>query len=212
MPSHQRRSEALTDTHFVILSRAAQQENRLATRPERMAASTFTRAARQLLARGFVDETIAGSSEAGRRAGTRPSPALRITAAGLEAIGIAPEPENTAPRGAKPSAKQRKRTSRKTSDEHSPEPTGPLEPGDSALGEDRPALPRPGTKRALIITLLVRDQGASSAELIAATGWRPHTTRAALTGLRQNGCSITRFKRPDGMTAYRIVSTDPEVA
>jgi hypothetical protein len=212
MPSHQRRSEALTDTHFVILSSAAQRKNRLAIRPERMALNTFTRATRQLLARGFVDETIAGAGEARQRAGTQSSPALRITAAGLEAIGIAPEPENTAPRGAKPPAKPRKRTSHKTSDEHSPEPTGPLEPVDRALGEDRPTLPRPGTKRALIITLLARDQGASSAELIAATGWLPHTTRAALTGLRQKGCSITRFKRPDGMTAYRVVNTEPEVA
>ena len=210
MPSHQRRSEALTDTHRVILSSAAQQENRLAIRPERMALSTFTRAARQLLARGFVDKTLAGAGETRQRAGTRPSPALRITAAGLEAIGIAPEPENTAPPGAKPPAKPRKRSKR--SDEHSPEPTGPLESVDSALGEDRPALPRPGTKRALIITLLAREQGASSAELIAATSWLPHTTRAALTGLRQKGCSITRFKRPDGMTAYRVVNTEPEVA
>jgi Protein of unknown function (DUF3489) len=212
MPSNQRRSEALTDTHLVILSSAAQRKDRLAIRPERMAAGTFTKAARQLLARGFVEEATAGAGEAGQRAGTRPSPALRITTAGLEAFGIAPEPENAAPRGAEPPAKQRRRTAHKRPDERNPEPAAPLEPADAALSNDRSAQHRPGTKRALIIALLSREQGASSAELIAATGWLPHTTRAALTGLRQHGCSIARFQRADGMTAYRIVSAGPEVA
>jgi Protein of unknown function (DUF3489) len=212
MPTNQRRSEALTDTHLVILSSAAQRGDRLAVRPEHMAAGTFTRAARQLLARGFIEEAMAGAGEVGQRAGTRPSPALRITAAGLEAIGIAPEPENAARRGAEPPATQSRRSARKRPDERNSEPTAPLEPVDGAQSNDRPAQHRPGTKRALIITLLSREQGASSAELIAATGWLPHTTRAALTGLRQTGCGIERFKRADGMTAYRIVNAGPEVA
>jgi hypothetical protein len=112
MKSNQRRSEALTDTYLVILSSAAQRTDRLAVRPERMAAGTFTRAARQLLARGFVEEAMAATDDSGQIAGTRPLPVLRITAAGLEAIGIAPEPENAAPRGVKPPANPRRRTSR----------------------------------------------------------------------------------------------------
>jgi hypothetical protein len=42
--------------------------------------------------------------------------------------------------------------------------------------------PRQGTKIAGVIALLQRDQGAKLDELIAATGWLPHTARAALTG------------------------------
>ena len=39
-----------------------------------------------------------------------------------------------------------------------------------------------------------------------ATGWLPHTTRAALTGLRHKGFVLDRDKRQDGTTVYRISS------
>lgn len=45
--------------------------------------------------------------------------------------------------------------------------------------------------------------GASIAELIVATGWLPHTVRAALTGLRKWGHAIGKSQR-DGTTHYRI--------
>ena len=51
--------------------------------------------------------------------------------------------------------------------------------------------PRGGTKLARVLELLQRDCGATLEELIAATDWLPHTTRAALTGLRKRGCSVT---------------------
>ena len=62
------------------------------------------------------------------------------------------------------------------------------------------------TKQGRVITLLGRDTGASLSELIAATGWLPHTTRAALTGLRHKGFVLDRDKRADGTTVYRIAS------
>ena len=55
-----------------------------------------------------------------------------------------------------------------------------------------PKAKRRGTKQARVITLLRRDTGASLRELIAATGWLPHTTRAALTGLRHKGFVLDR--------------------
>jgi hypothetical protein len=36
-----------------------------------------------------------------------------------------------------------------------------------------------------VVGLLQRDHGATLTVLIAATDWLPHTTRAALTGLRK---------------------------
>ena len=39
--------------------------------------------------------------------------------------------------------------------------------------------------------------------MVKATGWQPHTTRAALTGLKKKGCTIERDKRND-VTCYRI--------
>ena len=62
------------------------------------------------------------------------------------------------------------------------------------------------TKQAQVIALLERDTGATLDELIAATGWLPHTTRAALTGLRHKGFVLDRDKRADGTTVYRISS------
>ena len=64
---------------------------------------------------------------------------------------------------------------------------------------------RPATKRAQIIALLSRRHGATLDDLIAATGWLPHTTRAALTGLRQSGLQLDRSRDEEGRAVYRIV-------
>ncbi|MFL5078940.1 MAG: DUF3489 domain-containing protein [Microvirga sp.] len=69
-----------------------------------------------------------------------------------------------------------------------------------AASADRPA----ETKQARVVRMLQRDGGASVAELAAAMGWLPHTTRAALTRLRQSGHELVRGKRDTGETSYRI--------
>jgi hypothetical protein len=71
---------------------------------------------------------------------------------------------------------------------------------------------RPGTKQALVAGLLAREQGATLDELIAATGWLPHTARAALTGLRRKGGTLEKSTREDGKTAYRLASPGAAVA
>ncbi len=66
-----------------------------------------------------------------------------------------------------------------------------------------PAPPRAASKIASVTDLLQRGEGATLAELIAATDWLPHTTRAALTGLRKKGYAISKTER-DGATCYHI--------
>lgn len=61
------------------------------------------------------------------------------------------------------------------------------------------------TKSSVVVTLLQRDGGATLAELIEATDWLPHTTRAALTGLRKKGHVVERGKRGDA-TCYHIAA------
>lgn len=61
----------------------------------------------------------------------------------------------------------------------------------------------PVSKIDQVISLLKRGEGATLGELVEATGWLPHTTRAALTGLRKKGHTIDRNKRADA-TCYRI--------
>ena len=61
------------------------------------------------------------------------------------------------------------------------------------------------TKSGAVIALLQRPQGATLAELIAVTGWLPHTTRAALTGIRKQGQVIEKVKCGE-TTCYRIAA------
>jgi len=46
---------------------------------------------------------------------------------------------------------------------------------------------RPGGKLGAVLKAVERKRGATLAELVDATGWQPHTARAALTRLRQRG-------------------------
>ena len=99
--------------------------------------------------------------------------ALKSTAAGLKAIAV---------------------------DEGSPEaiePGEPPQPGaKNCASSDEGGLarvsPRDGSKLARVIDLLQRSDGATIPDLREATGWLPHTTRAALTGLRKRGYAVIR--------------------
>ena len=62
-------------------------------------------------------------------------------------------------------------------------------------------------KQSAIVALMQRPGGASIADLIDATGWLPHTTRAALTGLRKKGFAIARSPaKQGGGSVYRIAA------
>ena len=63
----------------------------------------------------------------------------------------------------------------------------------------------PTGKAGTILGLLSRPKGARINELQKATGWQPHSIRAAITGLRKRGITITRSK-DDGVTIYRAES------
>jgi biotin operon repressor len=55
--------------------------------------------------------------------------------------------------------------------------------------------PRDGTKRAAVLALLRRPEGASGPQLAEATGWAPHTVRGFLAGLRKRGVEVTVLER-----------------
>jgi predicted ArsR family transcriptional regulator len=64
--------------------------------------------------------------------------------------------------------------------------------------------PRASTKRAVLIGMLERPEGASVAEIGQRLGWLPHTVRAAFTGLRHAGREVTRSKDAEGQSVYRL--------
>jgi len=69
------------------------------------------------------------------------------------------------------------------------------------------ANPKPPTKQQKLAGLLLRDEGATLDQMIAATGWLPHTTRAALTGLKKKGYALSSDK-VDGVRTYRAVAPE----
>ncbi len=62
------------------------------------------------------------------------------------------------------------------------------------------------TKADTILDLLQRPTGASISELTKATGWQPHSVRAALTGLRKKGREVVRTKDDQGVSRYSIAA------
>lgn len=60
------------------------------------------------------------------------------------------------------------------------------------------------SKASLICGLLQRPEGATLDQLVAATGWLPHTARAALTGIRKKGAAVTSDKVEGQGQVYRI--------
>ena len=65
-------------------------------------------------------------------------------------------------------------------------------------------MPTKTTKTSTILKLLRRPKGTSIAELRKAVGWKDHSIRAALTGLRKKGHNVQRDKNAKGVTVYRI--------
>jgi hypothetical protein len=62
------------------------------------------------------------------------------------------------------------------------------------------------SKKAAILGLLERPDGAAISDLTAATGWQVHSVRAALTGLRKDGKELIREKDDAGVTRYRLTA------
>ena len=65
---------------------------------------------------------------------------------------------------------------------------------------------KPQSKTDQVLSLLQRSDGATIEQLAAATSWLPHTTRAALTGLKKKGHVITSEKREGQGRVYRVAA------
>ena len=61
-------------------------------------------------------------------------------------------------------------------------------------------------KTDLVLGMLRRAEGVSLDQMVEATEWLPHTTRAALTGLKKKGHVVTSEKL-DGVRTYRVAAS-----
>lgn len=177
----------LTDTQLVILSAAAQRDGgAILPPPKRLKINggAFKGILKGLLRKGLVAECAAPpDAPAWREDGDGARFMLSVSPAGLEAIGV--EPQDTAASAvSKPKSKRRKLAKKPAA-----------------------SVKRQGSKQDIIIRLLQRPNGATIPDLQKATGWQPHSVRAALTGLRKKGHQIQRTKTNGGVTQYRMTDT-----
>lgn len=175
----------LNDLQLLLLAGAAQRKNgSLIPLPDAFTTQGdgIAKAIASLLRRQLVEEKTADEPTLTWRTDGESAIGLFITAAGLTAIGAGGEEE--------PSLEE-------DADSSSAAPQGDAA---TAAASSNPA--RSG-KIAGVITLLERAEGATLDEMVKATGWLPHTTRAALTGLRKKGRTLEKSKRDD-LTCYRI--------
>jgi hypothetical protein len=79
--------------------------------------------------------------------------------------------------------------------------------GSRSRGTKPAGAPKAPSKQQQLAALVLRDEGATVDQMIAGTGWLPHTTRAALTGLRRKGYAISSDK-VDGVRTYRGIAPE----
>ena len=67
------------------------------------------------------------------------------------------------------------------------------------------AAPAPTGKLATLVALLRREQGATIADMTAATGWQAHSVRGAIAGSLKKKLALTvSSAKADGVRTYRI--------
>jgi hypothetical protein len=172
---------------------------------------TITRARRDAI--GVGDEVDAGKNAAGlkgRRKLAPPAAPVRKAAAPVVASSPPEAPNKATGRaGASPreSGPSRKAV-HMTSDAEALRPNAKDGAGGAAReASDQGAQPpRPGSKQALVIGMLSAKTGATLDALAEATGWLPHTVRAALTGLRRRGFMVERSRADGEASVYRIAA------
>ena len=68
-----------------------------------------------------------------------------------------------------------------------------------------PRKTRDDTKQAQLIAMLRRREGATIAQIVAATGWQPHTVRGAFAGALKKKLGLTvTSEKVEGTRVYRI--------
>ena len=171
-----------TETQTIILSAGAQRPDNIALPlPKGLAGAAAKMAVSKMIEHGWlqeVDANLRRGEPLWRETGDGHGTTLVVTDAGLLAIGIEPVV-------VKAVAAIR---------EHAAKAEAP-----------KPTTQRAGTKQAQIIAMLQRPEGATVAEIVAATAWRAHTARGMISGVlkKKLGLAITATKVEGRGMVYR---------
>ena len=185
-------SVKLTDAQIAMMSAAAQRDDRCLASANMVKGAILSKVSAKLIKLGFVREIRAKASmPVWRRDDVGRGYALKLTAGGLKTIGVEGAPEQAIEPIEAPQPRPLS------------EATIVFEP-DNGSEKAKTLTPRAGSKLARVIDLLQGRDGATIPNLTEATGWLPHTTRAALTGLRKRGYAVIRERIGAGGSVYRI--------
>jgi hypothetical protein len=202
----------LTDTQLIVLSSAAKHDEGLATRPANLNAAAAMKVSSSLIAKGLAREIRAKTDAPVWHENDEGRFALKITKVGRDAIGVEDEeaedtaPESRAPARLRSEKSGSKPAGKKDAQKASATPRKGRKDKPANDDESSPADFRAGSKQAKIVELMKRAKGATLDELVEATDWLPHTTRAALTGLRKRGLTVERAKDESRGSVYRVKS------
>jgi Protein of unknown function (DUF3489) len=189
-------SVKLTENQHALLQNAASREDRCIVLPSNLKGGAAQKVAAKLITNGLAKEfkAKAGAPIWRRDGESDQAYSLKLSAAGAKAVADSEEQSNR------------------------PEPESPAQGSlsdsmDSSeiaqhTTESEKAAPREGSKLASVMTLLSRPEGATIGVLTKATGWLPHTTRAAITGVRKRGYSVVLNRSQEGASVYRL--SDPQ--
>ena len=175
----------LTETQSMILSAGAQRpENIALPLPKGLAGAAAKMAVTKMIERGWlqeVDANLRRNEPLWRETGDGHGTTLVVTDAGLLAIGIEPVVVKTEVAFRDHAAK---------------------------ASDQKPPTQREGTKQAMLITMLQHPDGASIAEIVAATGWMGHSARGAISGVlkKKLALPVTSGKIEGRGTVYKLPS------
>ena len=75
-----------------------------------------------------------------------------------------------------------------------------------ATAKDATPTARDGSKKAIVLDMLKRPDGATLADIMSATSWQAHSVRGFISGSlgKKMGLTVESSKRPDGTRAYKL--------
>lgn len=181
----------LSTNQRTVLELAVATEGRIESYPAGLLGGARTSVVRGLLRNELVEPHDAG---------------YRLTAAGYAAIGAeAPAADELGTEGTSGHEPLGEPASGTDTDQTD----GAAAPADSAAPATMPAKPkreaRGDTKLATVVGLLMRPEGVTIAQIMAATDWQQHSVRGFLAGtVKKKGYTVTNSKSGEGERVYRI--------
>jgi hypothetical protein len=171
--------------------------------PERLTGGAADKVVKALAGKGLVEPgTASPGMPVWRESRDGRHVALRITDAGLLTLGIEPDaPLADEASTEQPGPARKRKAGRKPS-----AVVGAYKAEANAAPTVRTRQLRTGTKQEMLIAMLRRPDGATVPEVVAATGWLPHTVRGVVAGaLKKRLGLVISSEKVDGRgRVYRI--------